>query len=82
GAVGTVYGDPPAAADPLRLAAPPAPVTVLHGTEDGQVPFAQSLAYATRHGATLIPLPETGHYAPVDPGTAAGARLMEVLSGG
>ncbi|SFS79396.1 kynureninase [Streptomyces harbinensis] len=82
GAVGACFGEPPAAADPLRLPAPPVPVTVLHGTEDGQVPLAQSLAYATRHGATLIPLPGIGHYAPVDPGTAAGARLLDVLSGG
>lgn len=82
GAVRDLLGGPHPQADPLRLPTPPGPVTVLHGTEDGQVPLAHSLAYATRHGATVIPLPDTGHYAPMDPGTAAGARLIAVLAGG
>lgn len=66
-------------ADPMRLPTPAAPVTVLHGVDDGQVPLQQSLDYAERHGARLLRLPGAGHYAPCTPGTAAFTTLALVL---
>ncbi|WP_093840094.1 alpha/beta hydrolase family protein [Streptomyces aidingensis] len=72
-----------AALDPLRLPAPPCPVTLVHGTADGQVPLALSERYAAAHRATgsirLHPLPATGHYAPVTPGTPAFRSLAALL---
>ncbi|GAA2458839.1 alpha/beta hydrolase [Streptomyces macrosporus] len=65
-------------ADPMRLP-PPDPdavaVTLLHGTEDADVPVDLSRRYAAARGARLVELPGTGHYAPVTPGTAAFERL-------
>jgi acetyl esterase/lipase len=56
-----------AAADPSLLPAPDAPVTLLHGTADQRVPIALSRTYAARTGAHLIELPNTDHFALIDP---------------
>jgi acetyl esterase/lipase len=72
-------------ADPMRLPPPDpdtAPVMLLHGTEDADVPVELSRRYAAATGARLAELPGTGHYAPVIPGTAAFARLAEELARG
>ncbi|WP_407551673.1 alpha/beta hydrolase [Streptomyces sp. Pv4-95] len=81
-----------AAADPARR--PPAglPVTILHGTDDPDVPLdisrrylAAATAAAADGGAattTLRELPGVGHYAPVTPGTTAYGMLLDALLGG
>ena len=81
-----------AAADPARR--PPAglPVTILHGTDDPDVPLdisrrylAAATAAAADGGAattTLRELPGVGHYAPVTPGTTAYGMLLDARLGG
>ncbi|WP_367139844.1 MULTISPECIES: prolyl oligopeptidase family serine peptidase [Streptomyces] len=79
-------GARPADADPVLRPPARVPVTVLHGTDDPDVPLELSRSYvtsATAAGAdvTLHTLPGTGHYAAVTPGTAAyGALLTALLS--
>ncbi|MBF6047779.1 alpha/beta fold hydrolase [Streptomyces sp. NRRL B-1677] len=79
-------GERPADADPVLRPPARVPVTVLHGTDDPDVPLELSRSYvtsATAAGAdvTLHTLPGTGHYAAVTPGTAAyGALLTALLS--
>ncbi|MBZ4019735.1 alpha/beta hydrolase family protein [Streptomyces purpurogeneiscleroticus] len=73
-----------AAVDPVRLP-PRVPVTVLHGTEDPDVPVDLSRRYVAAHRGTgaaapaLHELPGAGHYAAVTPGTAAYGALVAVL---
>ncbi|MEV0263086.1 alpha/beta hydrolase [Streptomyces sp. NPDC050617] len=79
-------GDGGPEADPARLLPPRAPVVVLHGTADPDVPVDVSRRYAAEAAAaggdiTLHELPGTGHYAPVTPGTDAFALLLAVLGG-
>ncbi|MFI8995455.1 alpha/beta hydrolase family protein [Streptomyces sp. NPDC053542] len=70
--------------DPVRLP-PRVPVTVLHGTDDPDVPVELSRRYVAAHGGTgtaapaLRELPGVGHYAAVTPGTAAFAALVAAL---
>ncbi|WP_165984123.1 S9 family peptidase [Streptomyces sp. YIM 98790] len=91
GAVSALLGDDGTGSvlpglDPLRLPAPPCPVTLLHGTDDGQVPFALSERYAAAHRRTgtvrLHPLDATGHYAPFTPGTPAFRTLIRLIHPG
>ncbi|MEU9120652.1 alpha/beta hydrolase [Streptomyces sp. NPDC048506] len=87
GAVAELLGDGPglperlAAADPARR--PPAgiPVTILHGTDDPDVPLDISRRYAAVCPAAteLRELPGVGHYAPVTPGTPGCAALVALL---
>ncbi|MCI0383498.1 S9 family peptidase [Streptomyces sp. CNQ085] len=71
-------------ADPALLPPPDpgaAPVVLLHGAEDADVPVELSRRYAAgRSAVRLVELPGTGHYAPVTPGTAAFALLAEELA--
>lgn len=53
--------------DPMRLPVPAPPVVVVHGTDDERVPAAMGRAYADRARATLVELPGTGHFEPIDP---------------
>ncbi|MGW1792158.1 alpha/beta hydrolase family protein [Streptomyces tubercidicus] len=77
GAVAELLGAGPglperlAAADPVRHPPSGIPVTILHGTEDPEVPVDLSRRYAARHpgGTDLRELPGVGHYAPVTPGS-------------
>ncbi|WP_374203207.1 alpha/beta hydrolase [Streptomyces sp. ST2-7A] len=67
-------------ADPAAHPPPAVPVTLVHGTEDGQVPFDRSERWCARRPADrLVPLPDTGHYAPITPGTPAFARLLDTV---
>ncbi|MFI9205787.1 alpha/beta hydrolase [Streptomyces sp. NPDC053048] len=69
-----------ARADPMRLPPPRVPVTLLHGTCDPEVPPGFSEAYARRvPSAAFRPLPGTGHYAPVTPGTRAYTALLAAV---
>ncbi|MCF3142833.1 alpha/beta hydrolase family protein [Streptomyces platensis] len=87
GAVAELLGDAPglperlAAADPVRHPPPGIPVTILHGTEDPEVPVELSRRYAARHpGSTeLRELPGVGHYAPVTPGSPSCHTLVGCL---
>jgi acetyl esterase/lipase len=58
-----------AAASPIRLLPRGVPQTVVHGTADDVVPFADSVAYAGAAGdeARLVPLEGARHFEPVDP---------------
>ncbi|MBB0231336.1 alpha/beta hydrolase fold domain-containing protein [Streptomyces calidiresistens] len=67
-------------ADPAAHPPPAVPVVSVHGTEDGQVPFDRSERWRARRPADrLVPLPGTGHYAPITPGTPAFARLLDTV---
>jgi acetyl esterase/lipase len=59
---------------------------VVHGTDDADVPFAFGRRYAAAAGAAgdeceLLALPEVGHFALIDPGSAAWAAVAERLDG-
>ena len=58
---------------------------LLHGAEDQTVPLAQSCSYAAAialagEDVSLHVLPETGHYAFIDPREPAFERLVDVLA--
>ncbi|MFX4292495.1 alpha/beta hydrolase [Streptomyces bohaiensis] len=65
--------------DPVTMPPPHGPVTLVHGTADGQVPMEQAVAYTDRHPAQLLRLPGVGHYAPFLPGTPAFTTLALAL---
>ncbi|MGA5701679.1 alpha/beta hydrolase family protein [Peterkaempfera bronchialis] len=69
-------------ADPAALGPTGVPTVLLHGEDDPDVPLAQSRVYAAADpGVRLVVLPGTGHFAPVDPGTAACTALLDALGG-
>ncbi|UQA94500.1 alpha/beta hydrolase [Streptomyces halobius] len=87
-AVGTGEADAPAlaariaAADPMCHPLPAdLPVTLLHGTDDADVPLEISRRYAAAHpsATTLFELRGVGHYATVTPGTPAFRTLLAAL---
>jgi acetyl esterase/lipase len=87
GATDLLLGGPPdavpdryAATDPARLPRPSAPVTLLHGTVDDRVPIEVSRSYAARTGAPLWELPETGHFALIDPLSSAWPVVLRAVS--
>ncbi|WP_411129410.1 alpha/beta hydrolase family protein [Streptomyces sp. x-19] len=90
GAVAELLGAGPgfagrlAAADPLRHPPAGVPVTLLHGTDDQDVPPELSRRYAAAHPAAtaLRELPGTGHYAALTPGTGAFGILLGLVRGG
>ncbi|MEU5213593.1 alpha/beta hydrolase [Streptomyces sp. NPDC020742] len=78
---GPGFADRLAAADPARRPPAGVPVTILHGTDDPDVPIGLSRRYAAGCPATteLRELPGVGHYAPVTPGTASCDALCALL---
>ncbi|MEU4209681.1 alpha/beta hydrolase [Streptomyces sp. NPDC026206] len=71
-------------ADPMRLLPPRVPVTLLHGSDDEDVPVALSSAYAGAARAVgaavaFAVLEGADHFAPVTPGTPACARLTAAV---
>ncbi|MGW2632642.1 alpha/beta fold hydrolase [Streptomyces chattanoogensis] len=81
GTDGAGFAERLAAADPLRRP-PPAgiPVTILHGTDDRDVPLDISRRYvAANPAADLRELAGVGHYAPVTPGSAACRTLLGLV---
>ncbi|WP_344289060.1 alpha/beta fold hydrolase, partial [Streptomyces synnematoformans] len=68
--------------DPMRMPAPTAPVLLVDGEADADVPSELSRRYARAVGAQLRELPGTGHYAPVTPGTEAYKALCAALTDG
>ncbi|GAB2813073.1 hypothetical protein GCM10027176_16890 [Actinoallomurus bryophytorum] len=69
-----------ALADPARLPRPAVPVTLLHGTTDDRVPIEVSRSYAQHTGVPLRELPGMGHFALIDPLTAAWPHVLAALS--
>src|SRR5690606_38916783 len=55
----------------FTAAAPHHRVTVLHGTDDAQVPIDMSRAYAAHTGTRLRELAATGHYELINPDSRA-----------
>ena len=56
------------AASPIELLPIPIEQRLLHGTADGVVPYAMSVAFAAKSkNATLVPLAGAGHFELIDP---------------
>ena len=69
-----------AAADPCALAPFGVPVTVLHGTEDANVPVGLSRTLAARDpGVTYLELPGIEHFALIDPESVAWPQVVAAL---
>ncbi|MGW1198213.1 alpha/beta hydrolase [Streptomyces sp. NPDC002536] len=69
-------------ADPVRLPAPRAAVTLVHGTADEDVPVELSRRYARAvPGAVLRELAGVGHFDPVTPGTEACGVVLKAVTG-
>lgn len=78
-----------AALDPVALGPTPAPVVLVHGTEDDRVPLAVSRSWMSRVGTTgrdrVVELPGCGHFGVIDPEHDAYAEVLaavESLAGG
>lgn len=78
-----------AEADPVALGPAPAPVVLVHGTEDDRVPLAVSYSWMEQVGAPgrdrLVELPGCGHFGVIDPDHPAYAEVLaavESLVGG
>ncbi len=66
--------------DPTRLGAATGRVVLLHGTDDEIVPLRQSQAYADAHPAAVLEaVPDTGHFALIDPASWAWPRVIAAL---
>ena len=66
--------------DPLRAVSAALPVTLVHGGRDVVVPPSQSHAYAAAHPhAALVEVPDAGHYALIDPLSAAWPAVLDVV---
>ncbi|MBV1854124.1 alpha/beta hydrolase [Catellatospora tritici] len=84
GAAGDFLGVPAAERadlDPARLSTPSGEVVLLHGVLDEVVPIALARSYAVAHpGSRLVAVPDTGHFAVIDPLSAAWPTVLEQLS--
>lgn len=69
-----------AQADPVRRPPPAAPVTLVHGTADDRVPIEVSRSYAERIGGSLRELPDVGHFALIDPLSAAWPSVLAAVT--
>lgn len=67
--------------DPKLLPTPNAAVTIVHGEMDDIVPLEISRSYVAAHRETrLVPLPATGHFAVIDPLSAAWSIVVAELA--
>jgi acetyl esterase/lipase len=87
GAVAELLGGSPeqvperyAATDTALQDPPPVPTVLLHGTLDAQVPVRLSRGYAARTGAGLVELPDSEHFALIDPLAAAWPTVIDILA--
>lgn len=69
-----------AAADPLRLPAPPSRVVLVHGDRDDRVPVEFSRRYAAHAGARLHEVAGADHFELVRPGSAAWPVVLDALT--
>ena len=66
--------------DPVRRVSAAQPVVVVHGREDQIVPVAQSEAYVAAHpSATLIAVPDAGHFDVIDPKSEAWTLVLGAI---
>ena len=65
--------------DPARLAMPAGPVRLVHGTRDDVVPVAVSESYVRQHPAAVLTRPDCGHFALIDPRSAAWPTVLGAL---
>lgn len=83
GAVRAFLGKPAgerADIDPMRMPAAKAPVTIVQGASDGIVPPAIAESYCKAFPAThCVTVPDTGHFALIDPQSAAWASVVAEL---
>ncbi|MES2297507.1 MAG: alpha/beta hydrolase [Pseudomonadota bacterium] len=67
-------------ADPLQLPAPPVAVTIVQGATDAIVPPAVAASYCAAFPMTrLVQLPDTGHFAVIDPLSGAWPSVVVEL---
>jgi acetyl esterase/lipase len=69
--------------DPIRLAAPANPTTVIHGTLDARVPVEFSRDYVAQvsgAGVNYIEVKDIGHFELIDPRTSIFAQISRVLT--
>lgn len=83
--LGGAPGDRPEAyaqADPMSAGPLTVSQLIVHGTADEDVPYELSHRYAARTGecAALVTLPDTDHFEPIDPASAAWDRIMRELT--
>jgi len=85
GAVQRFLGETPSArpdVNPMRLPAPSSAVTVLQGDDDEIVPTVVAKSYCEAFPQTrLVQVPECGHFALIDPASAAWASVIAELEG-
>lgn len=67
-------------ADPCRLAPTGVPTVLLHGVEDAAVPVTLSRSYARVAGAELRELAGVGHFALIDPRSAAWPEVLRAVA--
>jgi acetyl esterase/lipase len=66
--------------DPTRMPTPRGAVTIVHGEDDTVVPLAVSQSYVSKHPeARLVRVPDAGHFALIDPSSAAWKSIVEEL---
>jgi acetyl esterase/lipase len=65
--------------DPARLPTPVSPVRILHGTGDGIVPIEVSESYLSRHPEAVLTAVASGHFALIDPRSAAWPTVLDAL---
>jgi acetyl esterase/lipase len=66
--------------DPALLPAPAGRVHLLHGMDDAVVPLQVSEAYGVRQPDALIRPVDSGHFALIDPGSAAWPAVVSALT--
>jgi len=67
--------------DPRQMSPPATATTLIHGVDDLTVPALVSESYVAAHPmARLIPVPGAGHYALIDPQSAAWPIVMAQLA--
>ena len=68
--------------DPTRQASSAHPVVLVHGLEDRIVPPSLSDSYVAAHpSATLMAVPDAGHYALIDPLSPAWRLVLAAIGG-
>jgi acetyl esterase/lipase len=65
--------------DPAVLPSPVGRVRILHGTRDGIVPVAVSQSYLRQHPGTVLTPVDWGHFALIDPRSAAWPVVLGAL---
>jgi acetyl esterase/lipase len=65
--------------DPALLPTPAGAVRIVHGTGDGVVPVEVSESYVKQHPESVLTRPDCGHFALIDPRTAAWTTVLGAL---